>query len=37
MKVTLNRLKQFVVFNGSPEELTERLAMLGLALLALNH
>jgi phenylalanyl-tRNA synthetase beta chain len=30
MKVTLNWLKQYVVFNWSPEELTERLTMLGL-------
>ena len=30
MKVTLNWLKQYVDFNGSPEELTERLTMLGL-------
>ncbi len=28
MKVTLNWLKQYVDFNWSPEELTERLAML---------
>jgi phenylalanyl-tRNA synthetase beta chain len=30
MKVTLNWLKQYVNFNWSPEELTERLTMLGL-------
>lgn len=30
MKVTLNWLKQYVGFNWSPEELTERLTMLGL-------
>ena len=30
MKVTLNWLKQYVDFNWSPEELTERLTMLGL-------
>lgn len=30
MKVTLNWLKQYVEFNWSPEELTERLTMLGL-------
>ena len=30
MKVTLNWLKQYVDFNCSPEELTERLTMLGL-------
>ncbi|HEU0039495.1 MAG TPA: phenylalanine--tRNA ligase subunit beta, partial [Verrucomicrobiae bacterium] len=30
MKVTLNWLKQYVDFNGSPEELAERLTMLGL-------
>jgi phenylalanyl-tRNA synthetase beta chain len=30
MKVTLNWLKQYVHFNWSPEELTERLTMLGL-------
>ena len=30
MKVTLNWLKQYVDFNGSPEELTERLTLLGL-------
>jgi hypothetical protein len=29
MKVTLNWLKQYVDFNWSPEELTERLTMLG--------
>jgi hypothetical protein len=29
MKVTLNWLKQYVDFNGSPEELTERLSMSG--------
>ena len=29
MKVTFNRLKQSVDFNGSPEELAERLAMPG--------
>jgi hypothetical protein len=27
MKVTLNWLKQYVDFNWSPEELTERLTM----------
>ncbi|HEV2694174.1 MAG TPA: phenylalanine--tRNA ligase subunit beta [Verrucomicrobiae bacterium] len=30
MKVTLNWLKQYVDFNWSPEELTERLTILGL-------
>ena len=30
MKVTLNWLKQYVDFNWSPEELTERLTMFGL-------
>ena len=30
MKVTLNWLKQYVDFNWSPEDLTERLTMLGL-------
>ena len=30
MKITLNWLKQYVDFNWSPEELTERLTMLGL-------
>src|SRR3974390_53071 len=30
MKVTLNWLKQYVDFDWSPEELTERLTMLGL-------
>ncbi|HUR45148.1 MAG TPA: phenylalanine--tRNA ligase subunit beta [Candidatus Saccharimonadales bacterium] len=30
MKVTLNWLKQYVDFNWQPEELTERLTMLGL-------
>jgi phenylalanyl-tRNA synthetase beta chain len=30
MKVTLNWLKQYIDFNWSPEELTERLTMLGL-------
>jgi hypothetical protein len=30
MKVTRNWLKQYVEFNRSPEELTERLTMLGL-------
>ena len=30
MKVTLNWLKRYVDFNWSPEELTERLTMLGL-------
>ena len=30
MKVTLNWLKQYVDFNGSPEELAERLTLLGL-------
>src|SRR5438874_8127214 len=30
MKVTLNWLKQYVDFNWSPEELTERLTLLGL-------
>jgi len=29
-EVTLNWLKQYVDFNWSPEELTERLTMLGL-------
>ena len=30
MKVTLNWLKHYVDFNWSPEEMTERLTMLGL-------
>jgi phenylalanyl-tRNA synthetase beta chain len=30
MKVTLNWLRQYVDFNGSPEELADRLTMLGL-------
>ena len=30
MKVTLNWLKQYVDFNWTPEELSERLTMLGL-------
>src|SRR5580658_4465598 len=30
MKVTLNWLRQYVDFNGSPEELAEKLTMLGL-------
>jgi hypothetical protein len=30
MKVTLNWLKQYVDFNGSPEDLAERPTMLGL-------
>jgi len=30
MKVTLNWLRQYVEFNGSPEELAERLTMLGM-------
>src|SRR6516164_10255222 len=30
MKVTLNWLKQYVDFNWSPEELAERLTMLGI-------
>ena len=30
MKVTLSWLKQYVDFNWSPEELAERLTMLGL-------
>lgn len=30
MKITYNWLKQYVDFNGSPEELAERLTMLGL-------
>ena len=30
MKVPLTWLKQYVAFNWSPEELAERLAMLGL-------
>jgi phenylalanyl-tRNA synthetase beta chain len=30
MKVTLNWLKQYADFDWSPEELTERLTMLGL-------
>ncbi len=37
MKVTLNWLKQYVDFNGSPEEFAKRLPMLGLASLALIH
>ena len=37
MKVTLNWLKQYVDFNWSPEETTERLTMLGLALRAVLH
>ena len=32
MKPTLNWLKQYVDFNWSPEELTERLTLPGLAL-----
>jgi hypothetical protein len=32
MKVTLNWLKQYVDFNGSPEALTGRLTLRGLAL-----
>jgi hypothetical protein len=34
MKVTLNRLKQYVDFHWSPEELTGRLTRPGLALRA---
>ncbi len=34
MKATLNWLKQSVAFNWSPDELTERLTRLGLALCA---
>ena len=30
MKVTLNWLRQYVEFDWSPDELTERLTMLGL-------
>ena len=30
MKISLNWLKEYVDFNWSPEELTERLTMLGL-------
>ena len=30
MKVTLNWLKQYVDFSWSPEELSERLTMLGI-------
>src|ERR1039457_3128812 len=30
MKVTLNWLKQYVEFNWSPEELSERLTMIGI-------
>ena len=30
MKITLNWLKQYVDFSGSPEELAERLTMLGI-------
>ena len=30
MKITLNWLKQYVDFDGSPEELAERLTLLGL-------
>lgn len=30
MKVTLNWLRNYVDFNGTPEELTERLTLLGL-------
>ena len=30
MKVTINWLKQYVDFNWLPEELTERLTLLGL-------
>ena len=37
MKVTLNWLKQYVDFDWSPEELTERLTMPGLALRADLH
>ncbi len=34
MKITLNWLKQYVVFNGSPGELAERLTLAELALSA---
>jgi len=30
MKLTLNWLKQYVDFDGSPEQLAERLTMLGM-------
>src|SRR5688500_6324791 len=30
MKVTFNWLRQYVDFNGSPEELAERLTMIGI-------
>ena len=33
MKVTLNWLKQYVDFNWSPEELTERLTIVRLVLI----
>jgi phenylalanyl-tRNA synthetase beta chain len=36
MKVTLNWLKQYVDFNWSPEELAERLTMLGLEVEAVH-
>ena len=37
MNDTLNWLKQYVDFNWSPEELTERLTMLGLATRVVAH
>ncbi len=36
MKVTLNWLKQYVDFNWSPEELRERLTMLGIEVEAME-
>ena len=35
MKVTLNWLKQYVEFNWSPEELAERLTMIGIERIAM--
>lgn len=37
MKVTYNWLKQYVDFNWSPEELAERLTMLGLEVESMDH
>ena len=37
MKVTLNWLKQYVDFDWSPEELTERLTLLGLEVEGVTH
>src|SRR4051812_48210515 len=36
MKITLNWLKQYVDFGGSPEELSERLTMLGIEVEAIQ-